>query len=214
MKNTVSLAIVSVIGLILFGTCAFFMRHLLFEGVAGTYEEAAPNRAEYNDRWVSYEAIACLGEYAEGTESYNFIPTSHEYYYLIWMADGSIMPLSVSKKADKEYLDALTDATYDYIDGITEYIEMEPRTFIGTVENQDSEIRGYYVEALKYMETTEANGWVVRYDLLDCSKTRAGQLLLVGAVMLIPILGITMTIVSVRKEKHKAAHAEEQFLPK
>ncbi|MBQ5767834.1 MAG: hypothetical protein IIV94_02970, partial [Clostridiales bacterium] len=133
MKGKVRLAVVSVLCLLLFGTCTFFLRNLIFGDVKATYEEAEPNYSEYNDQWISYEVIACLGCYAEGTESYNFIPTGHEYYYMVWMVDGSVMPLSVSKKADREYLDALTDATYDYVDGKTDMIEMEPRTFLGTV---------------------------------------------------------------------------------
>ena len=214
MKSTVKLAIVSVLCLVLFGTCAFFMRNLLFGDIVGTYEQAAPNKSEYQDKWVSYEVIACLGCYAEGTESYAFIPTGHEYYYLIWMADGSIMPLSVSKKADREYLDAMTDATYDYIDGITDEIMMEPRTFIGTLDSQETEVRKYYLDTLREIGVTEADGWVLRYELLDCTKTRTSYILLVGAVMMIPVLGITMTIVTSRKEKKKAQTEQESFLPR
>ena len=124
------------------------------------------NQSEYKDQWISYDVIACLGEYAEETETTNFIPTGHTYYYMCWMADGSIMPLSVSKKADKEYLDAMTEATYDYIEEKTDMIEMEPKTFIGTVSGQSSELLGYYNDGLGYLETTEANGWTIRYTLL------------------------------------------------
>lgn len=214
MKSTVKLAIVSVLCLILFGTCTFFMRNLLFGGIAGTYEQAEPNRKEYNDKWITYEVVACLGCYAESTETYAFIPTGHEYFYIIWMEDGSIMPLSVSKKADRDYLDALTDATYDYIDGNTKMIEMEPRTFIGTVSSQDSEIAGYYRDALNSIEITEANGWVIRSVLLECTKTRTSYLILVGAVMMIPVLGITFTIVNMRKEKRKKENPEQDYLPR
>lgn len=111
MKNT-KLLIISLVAFVFFGIIIFFMRNLIFGGIAGTYEEAQPNKSAYTDKWISYEVIACFGEYAEETETEYFIPTGHSYYYLIWMADGSIMPLSVSKKADKEYLDALTLAKY------------------------------------------------------------------------------------------------------
>ena len=214
MKSNVKLAIVSVLCLILFGTCTFFMRNLLFGGIAGTYEQAEPNRKEYNDKWITYEVVACLGCYAESTETYAFIPTGHEYFYIIWMEDGSIMPLSVSKKADRDYLDALTDATYDYIDGKTRMIEMEPRTFIGTVSSQDSEIAGYYRDALNSIEITEANGWVIRNVVMECTKTRASYLILVGVVLMIPVLGITFTIVNVRKEKRKKENPEQDYLPR
>ena len=159
------------------------------------------------------QGIPCLGCYAEGTESYNFIPTGHEYYYMVWMVDGSVMPLSVSKKADREYLDALTDATYDYVDGKTDMIEMEPRTFLGTVKTQESEANQYYREALTYLEISEADGWVVRNVLLDCTKTRASYILLCGGVMMIPVIGIATTIVTAKKEKRKRDNPTMDYLP-
>lgn len=214
MKSTVRLAIISVLCLALFGTCTFFMRNLLFSGIAASYEQAEPDYRSYKDQWISYKVVACLGSYAEMTETYSFIPTGHEYYYLIWMEDGSIMPLAVSKKADREYLDALADATADYIDGKTRMIEMEPCEFTGTVGTQDSEVAGYYNDALRYLGVSTADGWVIRNVLLDCSKTRTYYLILVGAVMMIPVLGITVTVINIRKEKRKKENPEQEFLPK
>ena len=214
MKNNKKLLIISIIAFVFFGVICFFLRNLIFGGVAGTYEEAVPNRSEYNDKWISYEVIACLGVYAEETESQYFIPTGHSYYYLIWMADGSIMPLSVSKKADREYLDALTEATYDYIDGKTKMIEMEPKTFIGTIKSQETEARKYYDEALSYMGTTTADGWTVRYELLDCTETRVKYILLCSAVMMIPVLGLVVTAVGARKEKRRQENPEQEYLPR
>ena len=214
MKSNLRLVIVSIVGLVLFGTCAFFLRNLLFGDVVATYEEAALDRSSYSDQWISYEVSACLGCYAEGTETYGFIPTGHEYYYMIWMTDGSIMPISVSKKADRQYLDALSDATYDYLYDNTKMIEMEPRTFIGTVTSQDSEVRGYYVDALDYLEISEEEGWVVRDVLLDCTKTRANYILLVGIVLMIPVGGIVLSVVGANKEKKKKLTEEESYLPR
>ncbi len=214
MKSTKSLAIVSILALLLFGTCTFFMRNLLFGGVVATYEQAEPNSSEYKDQWISYEVVACLGCYAESTETYSFIPTGHSYYYAIWMEDGSIMPLSVSKKADRDYLDALTDATYDYVDGKTKMIEMEPRTFTGTIGTQDKEIAGYYKDALTSIDISESDGWVIRSVLLDCSNTRTGYLLLVGAVMMIPVSGIALTIRNIAKEKRRNKNPEQEYLPR
>ena len=213
MKNT-RLLIVSILALVLFGTCIFFLRDLIFGGVVGTYEEAQPNMSEYRDKWITYEVTACLGEYAEETETQYFIPTGHTYYYVIWMADGSLMPLSVSKKADREYLDALTEATYDYIDGKTKMIEMEPKTFIGTIKSQETEAKKYYDEALSYMGTTVSDGWTVRYELLDCTETRVKYILLCSAVMMIPVLGLVVTAVGARKEKRRQQNPEQDYLPR
>ena len=69
MKKT-GLLIVSIIAFVLFGAVAFFMRDLLFGGVKGTYEEVVDNYESYSEQWISYEVVACLGNYAEGTESY------------------------------------------------------------------------------------------------------------------------------------------------
>ena len=214
MRNGKGLLIASIIMFIIPVLAIIFMRDLLFSGVVATYEEAALNQSEYEDKWISYEVIACLGEYAEETETHNFIETGHSYYYVIWMADGSIMPMSVSKKEDREYLDALTDATYDYVDGKTKMIEMEPRTFVGTVKNQKSEAVGYYNELLNYLEISEADGWVIRYTLLDCTSTRLGTIGLVAAVTMIPVLGIVASIVSMNKNKKKYEHPEDAYLPR
>lgn len=212
MKKT-SLLVVSILALVLFGACVFFMRDLIFGDVKGTYPEVVDNYKEYSDQWISYEVVGCLGNYAESTESYSFIPTGHEYYYIIWMEDGSIMPMSVSKKADKEYLDALTDATYDYADGTTDTIAIPPRTFIGTVKAQESKVEGYYKEGLNYLDIKEKDGWNINYVLFDCTSTRGGTILLVGAVMLIPILGFVSYFVSASKEKKKKLSPEQEFLP-
>ena len=213
VKNT-RLLIVSILALVLFGTCIFFLRDLIFGNVVGTYEEAQPNMSEYKDKWITYDVIACLGEYAEETETTNFIPTGHKYYYMIWMADGSLMPLAVSKKADREYLDAMTDATYDYIDGKTKRIEMEPRTFTGTIKNQDPEVRGYYNDMLSYMQATEADGYTIRYELMDCTESKGLYILFASLAMLIPLGGIAIYIVNVRKEKSKKLNPEQEYLPR
>lgn len=214
MNSGKRLLIISLIAFLIPILAIVFMRDLIFKGVVATYEEAALNASEYKDQWISYEVIACLGEYAEETESTNYIPTGHTYYYMCWMADGSIMPLSVSKKEDKQYLDAMTEATYDYLEEKTDYIEMEPRTFIGTVKTQKDEARKYYDEGLAYMETTEANGWVIRYTLLDCSSTRGGTIALIAGVTLIPIFGVVASILSMKKQNRKLKNPEEAYLPK
>ena len=214
MSSGKRLLIVSIITFIIPIMLIVFLRDSLFKGVVATYEEAALNRYDYVEQWVSYDVIACLGCYAEETETTDFIETKHEYYYLIWMADGSIMPLSVSKKADREYLDALTDATYDYCDGKTKMIEMAPKTFVGMVTTQPNDARKYYDEALVYLGTTEAEGWTVRYELLDCTSSRAKNIAMVGAVTLVPILALAYSIFRIRKENEQIKHQEDYYLPK
>ena len=214
MNSGKRLLIISLIAFVLPVLAVVFQKDLIFNGVVATYEEAALNREEYRDKWISYDVIACLGEYAEETETQYFIPTGHTYYYVCWMADGSIMPMCVSKKADKEYLDALTEATYDYIDEKTQMIEMEPRTFIGTVEGQKTEALKYYNEMLAYMGTTEAEGWTVRQTLLDCSQSRAGVIGLCLAVLMIPVLGVVVSVVTMNKEIKKPKNPEEMYLPR
>ena len=208
------LLVISILAFVLFGTVVFFMRDLIFGGVAATYEEAALQQDQYRDKWISYEVMACLGEYAECEKTDYFITTGHEYYYMIWMYDGSVMPMCVSKKEDKEYLDKLSDATFDYLDGNTDYIDMEPRTFIGQVKSQPSEALGYYNSELDSWGITAADGYTIRYTLFDCTSTRGGTIALVCAVMLIPILGITVCFVSSAKNKKKNENPEATYLPR
>lgn len=213
MKSQIKLLVLSTIALLFFGVAAFFLRGLIFGDVVGTYEQAAANRTEYNDKWVSLEVVACLGKYAEKTESTNFIPTGHEYYYLVWMKDGSFMPISVSKKEDREYLDNLTTATYAYIDKETNDIEMDPKVFTGTVKSQESKAKQYYQEALAKMKILGNTEHTIYYDIMDCSASKTYYRCLVGAVLLIPVLGYTVAIVNIVKTKKKPSE-EEQFLPK
>ena len=213
MKSPVRLLILSTIALIFFGVATFFLRGLIFGDVVGTYEQAAANRSEYNDKWVSTEVVACLGKYAEKTESTNFIPTGHEYYYLIWMKDGSFMPISVSKKADREYLDSLTNATYDYIDKKTKDIAVESRTFIGTVKSQETKAKTYYDNALTKMKIKGNTTHTIYYELMDCSSSKTHYRLLVGGVLLVPVLGYAVAFANIAKAKKKPSK-EEEFLPK
>lgn len=213
MKNGKKLLVLSLVLLIMIGTCTFFLRNLLFGDVAGTYEQAVADRDQYKEVWVSYEVVACLGNYAEGSEYYGFIPTGHEYHYLVWMEDGSFMPLSVSKKADREYLDSLTNATYDYLEKKTSKIEVEPRTFTGTVKNLETKIKGFYSNALSKMNIKVTEDHKVYYDLMDCTSSRTSYCLLVGGVMLIPILGFVFAFSSIVKEKRRPK-GEEIYLPK
>lgn len=213
MKSGVRLLVVSTLALLLFGTCVFFLRNLIFGGVVGTYEQAVADRSNYKDVWVSYDVVACLGKYAEKTESTNFIPTGHSYYYLVWMKDGSFMPIAVSKKEDREYLDNLTNATYSYMDKETDKIGMEPRTFIGTVSNQETKAKTYYDEALVKLKIKGNTTHTIYYELLDCSSSKTKYMLLAGGVMLIPILGYVIAFINLSKEKKKPG-GEEAYLPK
>ena len=214
MQKRTGLIIISAIALVFFGGVVFFLRDLLFGGIAATYEKASRDQSAYSDKWISYEVIACLGEYAEYTETEYFIPTKHAYYYMCWMEDGGLMPLSVSGKKDREYLDAMTDATYDYIEGKTDYIEMEPKTFVGVVKNQEREATNYYNSMLEEMDATEADGFKVNYVLLDCSESRTYYIFLASAVMCIPILGFVVSFVGFRKDKKKLENEPETYLPK
>lgn len=216
MRKTSStgLLILSVVTLLLFGAVTFFMRDLIFGGVVATYEEVMPDHSQYKDKWISYEVVACLGLYAEETESYAFIPTGHEYYYMIWMKDGTVMPMIVSKKADKDYLESLTNATYDYLDGKTKAIEVPSRTFVGTVKNQKGEAEKYYQEGLSYLNVDEKDGWKVSHIVLDCSDSRGGNIAMVSILLLLPIGCIALAVSNIKKEKRKAANPQDEFLPK
>ena len=93
-------------------------------------------------------------------------------------------------------------------------IEMEPKTFIGTIKSQETEAKKYYDEALSYMGTTVSDGWTVRYELLDCTETRVKYILLCSAVMMIPVLGLVVTAVGARKEKRRQQNPEQDYLPR
>lgn len=214
MSKRVGLIVLSALALVLFGGVSFFMRHLLFGGVVATYEEASSNQYAYSDQWISYDVVACLGNYAEYTESQFFIPTEHKYYYICWMEDGSMMPLCVSDKDDREYLNDLTDATYSYVNGDTDMIRVAPRSFVGTVVNQNRELKGYYDDYLTRINATSKDGVNVNYVVLDCATSRTQYLLLCGAVMLVPIGGFAVSIIGIVNDKKKQKNETETYLPR
>ena len=129
------------------------------------------------------------------------------------MKDGSFMPISVSKKADREYLDNLTNATYDFIDKKTEKIEMDPKTFIGTVKSQETKAKNYYDEALVKLKIKGNTTHTIYYELMDCTSSKTKYRLLVGGVMLIPTLGFVSFFLNVAKARKKPSK-EEEYLPK
>ena len=209
------LLIASILLFVLFGISVFFLRDLLFGDVKATYEEAMYNHEAYKDQWISLDVYGCFGCYAEGTESYSFLSTSHEYYYIIWLDEGKVMPLSVSKKEEKEYLDNLTDATYDYIEGKTAKINLPPHTFTGTVKKQEAEAGLYYTRTLMDWEIDKPHGWEASEVLLDCTSTKGGTIALACGVALIPIFGIVASIISsTDRVKKKKIKPEEEYLPK
>lgn len=213
-KEHVGLLILSIIALFMFGAMMFFLKDLLFGDVKATYEEAMYNSGAYSEQWISLDVYGCFGEYCEETETEYFIPTKHTYYYVIWLDDGKVMPLCVSKKAEKEYLDALTDATYSYLYGETPTIQMAPHTFTGTVSVQQSKAGSFYKEYLDSIDVTAENGWEISNVLLVCTSTRASTFLLVVVIMLIPILGIVVVGVAAARNNRKKQRPEELYLPR
>ncbi|MCQ2503499.1 MAG: hypothetical protein MJ084_07115 [Saccharofermentans sp.] len=212
MKNK-KLFVLALVFLAIIGLVVFFMRDLVFGGVVTTYDIACRDTDAYSDQWVSYEVAGCLGEYCEGTDTYGFIPTGHQYYYVVWMNDGSFMPISVSKKADKEYLDSLTDATYYYLDDKTDYIMSEPRTFVGTVKKtQESEAAGYYREAL---DDFGINGmeYTIHNELFDCTSSKTNYIVMISLLTCLPIICIIVSFVSEGPKTKKQLQSEETFLP-
>lgn len=213
-KEHVGLLILSVITLFMFGALMFFLKDLIFGGVKATYEEAMYNHTAYIEQWISLDVYGCFGEYCEETETDYFFPTKHTYYYVIWLDDGKVMPLCVSKKEEKEYLDALTDATYAYLYGETPSIQMAPHTFTGTVTAQQSKAGSFYKDFLDEIDVTEENEWEISNVLLVCTSNRASTILMVCAIMLIPILGIVVVAVAAVRNNRKKLKPEEMYLPK
>ena len=123
----------------------------LFTGDAKDINQMIENGEELKvGEHVSIEVTYVVDWYAELTQRGRRTGTKITYHALAVLDSGKIISLS-AKKDSAEYnkIDNLVDDTYDYITGVT-YSEPITVKFTGTVRKIDSEISGYYREALTF----------------------------------------------------------------
>ena len=159
-------------------------------------EAGAPQKGEY----VSIGVDAVLEYYAETKHTTNGIPTGKEKHYLLWLDDTSFISLTVSGKKNYEKLDEIMNATYDYLDEYVNYLPM-PVEFTGRVSTMNSEIEGYYQEALDYWGISEEDGMTAYYVSIDATRTPSSSWMLLGVLALIEVIAVFVLVKDIKHNR-------------
>ena len=172
----------------------------IFTGEAKDINQMIENGEELKvGEHVSIEVTYVVDWYAELTQRGKRTGTKITYHALAVLDSGEIISLS-AKKDSKEYnqIDKLVDDTFDYL---MDDSCPEPTTvkFTGTVRKVDSEIIGYYREALSYYGYS-STGDAYMFDI-DTSQKRIVSILLLGIAAFLAILFGILAFLGYREYK-------------
>ena len=156
--------------------------------------EIANGNAPVKGDYVSLNVSYVLGNYAETKHKRYFITTGTDQHYAVLLrgADQTmcVMSVKLKDKTDIERLESMVDPTWNFISGQTDVMPMDTITLTGCVSTMDSQIKGFYNEALSGAGVTTADGVTV-YDLtLDATETRLSKFLIVFGLLAIGGLSI------------------------
>ena len=156
--------------------------------------EIANGNAPVKGDYVSLNVSYVLGNYAETKHKRYFITTGTDQHYAVLLrgADQTmcVMSVKLKDKSDIEKLESMVDPTWNFISGQTDVMPMDTITLTGCVSTMDSQIKGFYNEALSGAGVTTADGVTV-YDLtLDATETRLSKFLIVFGLLAIGGLSI------------------------
>ncbi len=138
-----------------------------------------PEKGEYVTLNVRY----VLGNYAETKHKRYFITTGTDQHYAIILDDGSIMSVKVKKQDDIDALEAMVNPTWDYINQETQVPPTQTLTLTGHISTMESQINGFYEQALSGAGITDSVVNKIHHLTLDATETRFSQfLLLIGII--------------------------------
>ena len=141
----------------------------------------APEQGEY----VTLNVRFVLGNYAETKHKRYFITTGTDQHYAIILDDGSIMSVKVKKQADIDALEAMVNPTWDYINQETDNVPSQILTLTGRISSMDSQIKGFYEQALSGAGINNTVVDTIHQVTLDATETRFSQFLLLLGIIAI-----------------------------
>ncbi len=175
-----------------------------------TMMEADVEKGVVVDGTIQY----CLGCYEEEYKTRYGIRTSggEKYYYAIPVGEAGYMGLKVSKGTISVALDKLTNATYDYLDGVKADTVAEAMPFTGRICKMTSEDEKYMKEFLVLggYSQAEANDYLVPYyiDYRDFSVYETEFKIALIALLVSLLLGSFQLIKWNKKRKRERAYYE------
>jgi len=162
--------------------------------------------------FVSLKVRFPLGQYAEESHKLTYGGSSSsgdggftsgmDYYYLVFLEDYTFLSVKVSNNEEVKALDTLYDdlnamESINSFDDLSNYVELSGRLEKMT----DSELIGYYKEAVSYLDVDENSEYVRMYELdTTAIPTQNIVILVVCAAVLI---GAIMLFFRLRKKKNK-----------
>ena len=165
-------------------------------------ETSAAGQAPQKGDYATFNVRFVLGNYAETKHTINgFIPAGTEQHYVIILDDGSLMSLTLKNKSDIEKLEAMVDPTWNYLTGEGEY-PLQVIEMTGQIKSSNSEIRGYFNDALRKVGATTDIFPHIYDDLtLDATDSRLHYFIIVGVILLLAAGCIVLVFVSKKKLK-------------
>ncbi len=153
------------------------------------------------DAYVSVGVDGVVEHYAEMKHSINgIIPIGTDDYYLLWLDDGSFISLTAKGKKNTEKLQKLMNDTHSYIYGQSEFLP-DKVEFKGRISTMDSEIEGYYKDALYLWEISESDGLTIHYVTIDTTETPLKAWLMWGFFAIIEVICVIALIKEIKERK-------------
>ena len=202
-KQTKSSMIIFIILTVFFLGCAavyaaFNWNYMVLGETVNLNSSAAQGIAPVNGDYATLNVRFVLGNYAETKHTYGFIPIGTEQHYVVILDDGSLMSLTLKNKSDIEQLEAMVDPTWAYLTEDGDYplasIEMT-----GKIKNMDSEVRGFYKEALNKVGATTAVFPNIYELTLDATDSRLFCFLVTGFLLLLAVGCFVLVMASKKK---------------
>lgn len=173
----------------------------IFGGEPRDIMSAMPKNGSRSTEHVTMNINAVVANYAYTKHRINgIIPFGTDQHYIIWLEDGSVVSVKVKNKKTIRKLDAMIDATWDYIQGKTTTLP-EPIKVQGQLSYIEYEIQNYYKKTLNDIGFTES-GLPIHYIEVDLTETK-GRAIFLTAFMYVMAGLCAWSLVKTIKERKK-----------
>ncbi len=153
------------------------------------------------DVYVSIGVDGVVEHYAEMKHSINgIIPIGTDDYYLLWLDDGSFISLTAKGKKNTEKLQQIMNDTHSYLYGQTDALP-EKLELKGRISTMDSEIEGYYKDALYAWDISASDGLTIYYVTIDTTETPLKSWLMWGFFAVLEVIIVVALVKEIKERK-------------
>lgn len=200
-KKIITLIAVIVVFVSLAVVYLAYNAEFLFGGEPRDIMSAMPKYGSSSSEHVTLNVNAVIANYAYTKHRINgIIPFGTDQHYIIWLEDGSVVSLKVKNKKTIRKLDAMIDATWDYLEGKTTTLP-EPIKLQGQLSYIEYEINSYYKNTLANIGFSDS-GLPIHYIEVDLTQTK-GRVIFLETVLLVLAGFCSVSLVKTIKERKK-----------